>query len=82
MWASVCLPEGTVLKRPSNGAAEMKADRVPKGLSVTLSRSSGLRSSLDRHYVTGARRRERGAGVSRSECEHCGLVRARHFPAV
>lgn len=82
MRASVCLPESTVVKRPSNGAAEMKADRVPKGLAChpvkicwasqqfwtgTMSLGHGGESVAPVFL-------EASANIVDS-CEHCGLVR-------
>lgn len=70
----ICLAESTVLKRPSNGAPEMKADRVERACLSACQDLLAFAALLARHDVTRARRRERGAGVSRSECEQCGLV--------
>lgn len=68
--------ESTASKLPSNGVPEMKADRVLKGLACQdLLAFYFPTLCLARHHVTRPGRRERGAGVSRSECEQCGLVR-------
>lgn len=76
MWACFCLPESTALKRPSNGATEMKADRVEQaGLSPCQDLLAFCSISGQAAMSLGHGGRERGAGVSRSECEHCGLGR-------
>lgn len=68
--------ESTASKLPSNGVPEMKADRVLRGLACQdLLAFYFPTLCLARHHVTRPGRRERGAGVSRSECEQCGLVR-------
>lgn len=70
--------ESTALKRPSNGDPEMKADRVCRaGLPVKICWLFFLFSTLfwSGTMSLGRGEEERGAGVSRSECEQCGLVR-------
>lgn len=69
--------ESTALKRPSNGDPEMKADRVSGGLACQDLLAFFLFSTLfwSGTMSLGRGEEERGAGVSRSECEQCGLVR-------